>query len=126
MSGRKEYKVEFPVRAKPELVYNYLSDPTGLVAWFADDVTVNGDLYNFFWEGSAEKARLVQRKPNKLVKYKWLERDEDEFLTFEIEKDDLTGDTSIIISDFDNEEELEEAKLMWESVIEQLKGTIGA
>ena len=106
MSGRKEYKVEFPVRAKPELVYNYLVDPSGLASWFADDVTVNGENYEFYWEGSSEKAKLVQRKPNKLVKYKWMERQQEEFLTFEIEKDDLTEDTSIIISDYDEEEEM--------------------
>ncbi len=125
MSGRNEYKVEFPLQAKPELVYNYLVDPSGLTSWFAEDVTVNGETYEFFWEGSSEKAELTQRKPNKLVKFKWMEREGEEYLTFQIEKDDLTGDTSLIISDFDEEEELEEAKLMWESVIEQLKGTIG-
>ncbi len=125
MSGRKEYNVEFPVRAKPELVYNYLLDPSGLASWFAEDVNVNGETYDFIWEGSTEKAQLIQSKPNKLVKYKWIERDKEEFLTFQIEKDDLTGDTSIIVSDFDEENEIEEAKLMWESIIEQLKGTIG-
>ena len=125
MSGRKEYNVEFPVQAKPELVYNYLLDPSGLASWFAEDVNVNGETYDFIWEGSTEKAQLIQSKTNKLVKYQWIERDNEEFLTFQIEKDDLTGDTSIIVSDFDEENEIEEAKLMWESIIEQLKGTIG-
>lgn len=125
MSARNEYKVEFPLQAKPELVYNYLVDPSGLISWFAEDVNVNGETYEFFWEGSSEKAELAQRKPNKLVKFKWVERENEEYLTFQIEKDDLTGDTSLIISDYDDEEELEEAKLMWESVIDQLKGTIG-
>ena len=125
MSGRTQYKVEFPVQARPELVYNYLLDPSGLASWFADDVNVNGETYDFFWEGSSEKAKLVQRKSNKLVKFQWVERDNEEYLTFQIEKDELTGDTSIVISDFDEEDEIEEAKLMWESVIEQLKGTIG-
>lgn len=126
MSGRQQYKVEFPLRAKPELVYNYMTDPSGLATWFADDVSVNGDQYTFYWEGSQEGAQLVQRKPNKLVKYKWTDRPEEEYLTFEIQKDDLTEDTSIIVYDYDDAEEVEEAKLMWESVIEQLKGTIGA
>lgn len=125
MSDRQQYTVEFPIRAKPELVYNYLTDPSGLAAWFANDVNVDSNEYEFVWEGSSEKADLVKGKPYSLVQYYWKERDEEEHLTFEIEKDDLTGDTSIIISDYDNADELEEAKLMWESVIESLKGVIG-
>jgi uncharacterized protein YndB with AHSA1/START domain len=125
MSGRQQYRVEFPVQAKPELVYNYMTDPSGLAAWFADDVTVNGNYYTFYWEGSQEEAQLVQRKANKLVKYKWTGRQDEEYLIFEIQKDDLTEDTSIIVYDYDDADEVEEAKLMWESVIEQLKGTIG-
>jgi uncharacterized protein YndB with AHSA1/START domain len=125
MSERQQYRVEFPVQAKPELVFNYMTDPSGLAAWFADDVTINGDQYTFYWEGSEEGAKLVKRKPHNLVKYKWTDREEEEYLTFEIQKDDLTNDTAIVVYDYDEEDEIEEAKLMWESAIEQLKGTIG-
>lgn len=124
MSERVKYTIEFPLRAKPELIYNYVSTPSGLSEWFADDVNINGQNFLFYWNGDEERAEVARKKPNKLIRYEWLDR-EDEYLTFEIEVDDLTGDTSLIITYFDDEEELEEAKLMWEAAIDQLKGTIG-
>ncbi len=123
--AREAYTVEFLINAQPELIYNYVSTASGLNSWFADDVSVNGVEFTFYWEGSGEIAKVIKNQPNSIVKFQWLEREQDEYLTFQIQKDDLTGDTSLVITDFDEAEELEEAKLMWESVIEQLKGTIG-
>lgn len=123
--GRQQYTFEYTFVSKPELLYNYLSTPSGLATWFAEEVNIQGDQFSFIWEGSDEKAEVIRRKPNKLIVFKWIERGEDETLTFELKKDELTGDTALLISDYDDSAELEEAKLMWDSAIELLKNTIG-
>lgn len=124
MNKRKQYTVEFTLNARPQLVYNYIATPIGLNVWFADDVSILGEVLTFTWEGSTEKARIVSKKFNKLFKLQWIERD-NEYLIFEIVKDELTGDVALLITDFDNDDEIDEAKMVWEASIEKLKQTIG-
>ncbi len=123
--ARVKYTEEFTTRAKPELIYTYISTASGLAAWFADDVNVNGKVYTFIWDGAEEKAELVSKKINKMTKFKWLDRDEDEFVQFEIVRDDLTDDVSLLVTDFEEEEDRPDARAVWEVSIDQLKMTIG-
>lgn len=123
--ARVKYTLEFTTRAKPELIYNYISTASGLATWFADDVNVNGKMYSFIWDGAEEKAEQISKKINKMTKYKWLERDEDEFVMFEIVRDELTNDVALMVTDFEEEEDIDDAKAVWEVSIDQLKMTIG-
>ena len=123
--ARVKYTTEFVLRAKPELIYNYVSSATGLADWFADDVNVNRSIYTFIWDGSEEKAELVTKKINKMAKFKWLDREEEEYFIFDIVKDDLTNDVSLMITDFEEEEDIEDARAVWEVSIDQLKSIIG-
>ncbi|MGB0429130.1 MAG: START-like domain-containing protein [Bacteroidia bacterium] len=123
--ARVKYTEEFTTRAKPELIYTYISTASGLATWFADDVNVNGKIYTFIWDGAEEKAELVSKKINKMTKFKWLERDEEEFVQFEIVRDDLTDDVSLMVTDFEEEEDRPDARAVWEVSIDQLKMTIG-
>lgn len=123
--ARKKYTVEFAFRAKQELIYNYISSATGLNEWFADDVNVNGKTYTFIWDGAEEKAEIISRKINKGCKYKWADRDNDEFLEFNLVKDELTNEVSLVITDYDEEEDIEDAKAVWQVSIDQLKSIIG-
>jgi hypothetical protein len=123
--ARVKYTLEFPTRAKPELLYGYISTASGLATWFADDVNVNGKIFTFIWDGAQETAELVSKKINKMTKYKWLDRGADEFVMFEIVRDDLTDDVSLLITDFEEEDELNDARAVWEVCVDQLKMTIG-
>ena len=40
--------------------------------------------------------------------------------------DEITKDVSLIITDFSDEDELEEAKLLWDSLISDLKQVLGS
>lgn len=123
--ARVKYTCEFPFRAKAELIYNYCSSASGLTDWFADDVRINGKTFTFEWDGADEKAELVSKKLNKMAKYKWIEREEEEYLIFEMVKDELTNDVSLMITDYEEEEEVEDAKAVWNVSVDQLKSIIG-
>jgi hypothetical protein len=87
-----------------------------------------GDIYTFFWEGSEEKAELIRVSKNEYVRFKWVE-DEDPSTYFElaIKIDGITKDVAIIVTDFaDDQEEVEENILLWESQINDLRRVIGA
>lgn len=109
------------------MLYNFISTPSGLSEWFADDVNFRGEVYTFIWDGSAEEAKLLSKKPGSHIKLKWLEsEDDDSYFEMRLQIDDLTKDISLIVTDFAEEDEIEEAKMLWDSQISQLLSTIGS
>lgn len=123
-----KYELEIPIRASQSMLYQYISSPSNLQEWFADKVNSRGKIFSFFWEGAEEKAELITKKSNERIRFKWLESEDDEsYFEILIQVDPLTKDVSLIVTDFaDDEDEVEEAKQLWENQIEELKHTIGA
>lgn len=129
MSEKIKLDLEFPIHASPSMIFQYLTTPSGLSAWFADDVNSRGKLFTFIWDGSEEKAKMSAKKENERVKYKWIDEDEKEmgtYIEFKIMVDELTKDVSLMITDFCDEDEEEETKMLWENQIGELKHVIGA
>ena len=129
MSTKVKFELEFPIQASPQLLYNYISTPSGLSEWFADNVNSRGELFKFFWEGSEESARLISKKNDKHVRFRWLSAEEEgekTYFEFRIEVDELTGDASLMIVDHVDEDEVEESKLLWDSQIHDLLRVIGS
>jgi hypothetical protein len=106
-----------------------ISTPSGLSEWFADDVNIKDDIYSFIWDGSEEEARLITKKPNSKVKWKWLEDEEDEidaFFELRFEVDPMTKVVILSITDFAEDDEVDEAKRLWDQQISELKRVLGA
>ena len=127
MSDKIKFEIEFPIHASPQMLYQYFGSASGLSEWFADNVNSRGELFTFIWDGAEEQAKLVSKKRDARLRLKWLEsEDDDSYFEFRIEVDALTNDVSLIITDFAEEDEIEESKMFWENQIEELKHTIGA
>ena len=127
MSDKTQYQLEYVVKASPKLLYNFLSSPSGLSDWFSDDVNFRGEQYTFFWEGSEEEALVISKKTNQHIRFKWLSSEDDEtYFEFRIQIDDLTEDVSLIVTDFADDDEMEEAKLLWDSQIHSLLSAMGS
>jgi uncharacterized protein YndB with AHSA1/START domain len=127
MKDKAKYEMEFPIQASPSLLYQYISTPSGLSEWYADDVNSRGELFTFIWDGSEEEAKLLSKKNGERVKFRW-EVDDDTPYYFEIriQVDEITKDVSIMITDFADEDELEEGKMLWENMISELKQVLGS
>lgn len=127
MSDKVKYELEFTIQASPQLLYNYISTPSGLSEWFADNVNSRGENFTFIWDDSEESAKLLSKKTNERVKFQW-DEDEDEDYSFEIkiQVDEITKDVSLIITDFSEDDELDENKMLWENTIGNLKQVIGS
>ena len=126
---REKFELEFPLRASPKMLFPFLSTPSGMSEWFCDDVNSRSELFTFFWDGSEEQARLIKKQQDRLVRFRWISDEEDEldtYFEFRIELDALTNDTSIIVTDFAESDDMEEAKLLWDSQIRELQHLIGA
>ena len=102
------------------------SSASNLSEWFADNVNSRGKVFSFFWDGSEEKAELISSKNNAFVKFKWLENEDDSFFEIKITVDEITKDVSLIVTDFADEDEVEESKMLWDSQISDLKSVIGS
>ena len=129
MSKKKEFVIEYYFQSSPQLLFQYLSTPSGLSEWFSDDVNYRGEKYTFFWGDTEEYARVLSKKINEKIKYQWINGEPDEkdyFFEFLIQMDEITKDVSLIITDFSEEDEIEEAKLLWNSLISDLKQVLGS
>ena len=128
MSRRIPFTLEIDFQASPQLLFQYLSTPSGLAEWFADDVNSRGEDFTFFWNEDQETAKLIQKKNNERVRFQWIndEDDADEvFFEFRIQVDEITKDVSLIISDFAEEDEVEEGEgrnEQWRGRIEERGG----
>ncbi|MEQ6122936.1 START-like domain-containing protein [Pseudotenacibaculum sp. MALMAid0570] len=122
-----KFEIEFPIHASPSMLYQYFATPSGLEEWFADRVNSRGKVISFLWDDSEEEATILVRKNDEKARYKWLESEDDEsYFEFRIQVDDITKDVSLIITDFAEEDEVEESKMLWENQIDTLKHRIGA
>ena len=107
MSAKVKYELEFPIQSSPQLLYQYISTPSGLSEWFADNVNSRGEFFTFIWNDSEEKAKLASKKTGERIKFRWLEEDNTEtdyFFELKIMEDEITKDVSIVISDFAHED----------------------
>ena len=81
----------------------------------------------FFGDDSQEQATIISKKNGEKARYKWIESGDDEsYFEFRIQVDEITKDVSLMVTDFAEEDEVEESKMLWENQIDELKHRIGA
>ncbi len=124
---RSKFELEYNLNCSPKVLFSRLSTPEGLGEWFADEVNVDGDIFLFYWNASESKARLSALKENKLVRFEWIgmENEESNFFEFRINLEELTNELALIITDFAEAEEKEDAIYLWDSQINDLKRALG-
>ena len=127
MSDRIKFEMEFPIKVSQRLLYQYLSTPSGLSEWFADNVNSRGEKFIFIWDDSEEVANLVSKKLPEKIKFQWEDdQDTDYFFELRIQFDEITKDVSLIVTDFAEEDEVEESKMLWTNQVFDLKKVLGS
>ena len=123
---KTKFELEYTLNTSPSILFNRLSTPEGLSEWFADDVNLQKGKYHFIWEGTAQEASVVTKKTNKYIRFQWEDEDEDEaYFEFRIHTDELTGDVALLITDFAEEGERDDAIDLWDTQISELRHAIG-
>ena len=129
MDSKIRYELEFPLNSSPQLLYQYISTPSGLQEWFADNVNSRGEFFTFIWDGNEENARLASKKTGEKIKFRWVDdnkKDTEYYFELRILEDEITKDVSLMVVDFAIEDELDESKLLWENQVSDLKHVIGS
>ena len=128
MSNRIKFEMEFPIKVSQKLLFQYISTPSGLSEWFADNVNSRGEIFIFIWDDSEESAKLIRKINNEKIQFQWLDDEEtDYYFELRIQFDEITKDVSLIVTDYaDDEDEVEESKLLWTNQISDLKKVLGS
>lgn len=123
---RKKIELEFNLNISSNMLYNYISSPSYLSEWFADNVRIYGNAYSFYWSDNKEVAILIKSKQDNYVRFQWEEdKNSKYYFEFLINTDELTGDVYLNIIDFPNINEIEDSKMWWENQINRLRKIIG-
>jgi hypothetical protein len=122
---KNKFTLEYSLNCSPIVLYPRLSTPGGLSEWFADNVNVEGKFLVFFWDKTAQKAEVVQKRENIYIRFKWAEEPDHTYFEFRLVTDELTGDNALMITDFADDDDKEGAVDLWNSQIAALKHCIG-
>ena len=122
-----KYTLEFQIKSSVSVLFNAISTPDGLSEWFANNVNWKGNVYTFIWDDSEEEAELLKKVNNQLIRFRWLNEDDDTFFEFKIEVDPVTNDVTLFVTDFaEDEEEKENGAKLWETQVYALMKRIGS
>ena len=126
MPIRTIFTQEYILNASPSLVYKLISSATGLAQWFADEVTFSQEEFTFIWEGTNQKAQLVEKSENEFVRFHWNDTDNGEYFELSLNDGGITSGTVLTITDFANESDVSDQRLLWNAQVKTLLQMIGA
>lgn len=126
MSDKKKFQIEYEIKSSPRILYSFISEPNGLMQWFADNVTARDQDYTFTWDDEQQKAKLLLLKENKLIRFRWLDDEPSCYFEMEVVQDELTNDVALSVTDFATEDTIPDKKLVWDSQVQYLISVIGA
>lgn len=125
MSKKQQFTLEYPVRCSPSILYEFLSTPAGLQEWFADKVDERDNVFSFSWNGTTDKAEMLESEENKYVKFHWTHAPQDEYFEFRIEKSEVTNMTILVIKDFADKKEVKDQSQLWGYQVKDLFHRLG-
>ncbi len=125
MSKKVQYTLEYPVRCSPAILYEFLRSPSGLQEWFADEVNERDGIFTFNWNGTEDKAKLLDQEQDKFVRFQWDHMAKDEFFELSISKSEVTNQNILVIKDFADKKDVKDQSQLWEYQVKDLFHRIG-
>jgi uncharacterized protein YndB with AHSA1/START domain len=126
MAQKQLYTLEFPVRCSPVILYEFLASPAGLQEWFADRVDDRDNIFSFTWNGTVEKAEVLEKEQDKFIRFHWLHAPKEEYFEFKIEKSEVTNQTILVIKDFAEKKEIKDQSRLWDYQVKELFHRLGS
>ena len=124
--AKQLYTLEFPVRCSPVILYEFLASPAGLQEWFADRVDDRDNIFSFTWNGTVEKAEVLEKEQDKFIRFHWLHAPKEEYFEFKIEKSEVTNQTILVIKDFAEKKEIKDQTRLWDYQVKELFHRLGS
>jgi len=123
---RVQIDLELIFRASPAILYRFFTTPAALTRWFCDEVDIQDSIYTFFWDGGSEEiAELIEDIEDERVRFHFEDYGEEEYLEFRMSLSPVTRETILEITDFCDEDEMEDQRRLWESQLKVLRQEMG-
>lgn len=124
---KRKFCIEYSLNnASIPILWNYIGSAYGLSEWFADEVSSQGNIFTFKWNNTIQQATLLQSRPSQLVCFQWNEDKETEvYFEMKILTSDLHREIILQITDYAEPHDLEDAKLLWNQQVDNLKRISG-
>lgn len=124
---------EYPVSAKsPRIVWDMIGSAAGMQKWMADRVTEDGDHWTFSWgepwtERDTKVAEVVERVKPCYIRLKWdsQQTDPQAYWELRIEQSELTGHIHLIVTDYAEDEDIDNLNDLWDKNMEHLHRASG-
>lgn len=124
--AKEKFKVEFGLnKVSLNLLWNSISTASGLEDWFADNVNVRDKIFTFKWKGSTQDAEQVSMRTGQFIRFRWLEDEDKSYFEFKITIDEITQEVSLMVTDFAEPEDIEDAQNLWNKQINDLRHSVG-
>ncbi len=126
--------IEYPLSTQsPKIVWEFISNAHGLEKWLADEVTETNDTMTFTWghpwtERDTKQSRVLEIEKYDHIRLLWdyHENTPDAYWEMRIEKSELTGLLSLLITDFAaDDDETEVLQGLWDANLERLHNVSG-
>ncbi len=119
--------LEYIIHSSPHLLFEFISSPSGLSEWFADDVNVIGNIYTFKWDGAMQQADIVASKEGRFIRLHWTDRPVGTYFEMKIDRNELTHELSLIVTDFaETADEKNSLEVLWQEQIQNLMKVLGS
>lgn len=124
---KEKITLEYPLNyASPNVLWIMIGSSPGLSEWFSDGVTVEGDLYTFTWDNHEQRAKLIDLKEGKSVRFQWIEdQNTDAYFEMEITTQNLSGNVALMITEFCEPSDKDDLILLWNKHIDDLRRRVG-
>jgi len=125
MSKKQQFTLEYSLKCPASILYEFLSTPAGLQEWFADKVDERDNIFYFGWNGSFDKAEVIESEVDKFIRFHWLEAPKEEYFEFSIEKSEITSQTILVVKDFAEKKDIKDQSLLWGHQVKDLFHRLG-
>lgn len=126
---KKKISLEYMLTAKSgSIIWNMISTPAGLERWFADEAELHDGVYTFHWgKEETRSAKVTAQRTGMYIRMHWTDETESNtFFEIRMSRNELTGDFTLSVIDFADDDEVEDLKEIWNHQINTLCQTGGA
>ena len=124
--SKQLFTIEYSVRCSPSILYEFLATPAGLQEWFADTVDERDNVFSFTWNGTTDKAEVIEAEQDKYIRFHWTHTPKNEYWEFRIEKAEVSNQTILLISDFAEKKEIADQRRLWDFQMKDLFHRLGS
>jgi len=123
---KQKFQLEFDMKGTPvSLLWAYISSASGLKEWFADAVEISGKRYTFYWNKHPQTATVVSLRNEASIRWRWDDEPSRAYFELKIAVDEFTDTASLILTDFAEPSDVDDAKELWTTQIGGLQGMLG-